>query len=138
MNEIIELLIKLSMKAFNKNEIPVAAIITDKNNHIIAKSYNNRQRCHRVTGHAEINCILKAEKKIKDWRLNEYIMYVTLEPCDMCYEIIKESRLDKVYYLVQQNKTKRKNIIQIDQYEKEKNVCRELIQNFLKKKRNND
>jgi len=72
-----------AQKAFKKGEIPVGAVIV-KDNKIIAKSHNNRQKKFNVYGHAEINCIIKAAKKIKDWRLDDCEMYVTLEPCDLC------------------------------------------------------
>ena len=51
-------------------------------------------------GHAEINAILKAEKRLKDWRLDGCVMYVTLAPCDLCEKIIETARLDNVIYLL--------------------------------------
>lgn len=99
MNELMELAYKEALKAYKKNEIPVGAIITYKNK-VIAKGYNNRQKKHNALGHAEIVCIQKAEKKLKDWRLNGCNMYVTLMPCEMCKIIIRESRINNVYYLI--------------------------------------
>ena len=87
--------------SYEKGEIPVAAaIFNSQDNSLIAISGNNRQENHNVLGHAEINCILAAEQVIGDWRLDGYYMVVSLEPCDMCSAIIKESRLDNVYYLL--------------------------------------
>lgn len=86
-------------KAYKHDEIPVGAIIV-KNNKIISKACNKRQRFYNPLGHAEIISILKACKKNKDWRLDNYIMYVTLEPCEMCQTIIKECRLQNVVFLV--------------------------------------
>ena len=97
--DVLELLYKYAKDSFDKKEIPVAAaIFNSSNNEMIAIAGNNRQGDHTVLGHAEINCILEAESKINDWRLDGYYMVVTLEPCDMCSMVIKESRLDKVYY----------------------------------------
>jgi len=112
--KIIETMYKEAVKAYKKGEIPVGALIT-KNNKIIAKSHNNRQKKHNLLGHAEINCILEAEKRIKDWRLDECEMYVTLSPCSMCEAIIEESRLKKVHFLVKQPNYNEKNskIVQI-------------------------
>ena len=56
------------------------------------------------TMHAEIIAIRRASKKIGDWRLNECVMYVTMEPCIMCLGAIKESRIKKIYCGVK-NKT---------------------------------
>lgn len=102
MNEYMQLAYKESLKAFKKKEIPVGVIIT-KNNKVISKAHNDRQKKYSVLGHAEINAITKAEKKIKDWRLDGCEMYVTLYPCEMCEKIIKECRLSKVYYLLEKN-----------------------------------
>ena len=102
---IINELNKLLKKASKKNEVPVAALIL-KDNKIIAKAHNKVEKSHLVFDHAEILCIKKASKKLKNWRLDDCILYVTLEPCDMCKEIIKKARLDKIYYYSKQNNNK--------------------------------
>lgn len=94
---------KLLNKALKKSEVPVAALIV-KDNKIISKAYNKRNSTKNPLKHAEILAILGAVKKIKDWRLDECEMYVTLEPCHMCREIIKESRIKKVYYYTEKDK----------------------------------
>lgn len=108
-NKIIKELIKLSNKAMKKNEVPVACIIT-KNGKIVSKAYNMREKYKNPLFHAEIICINKLCKKTKDWRLEEYEMYVTLKPCNMCLEVIKSARLKKIYYFLDsinnQNNTK--------------------------------
>lgn len=88
---------KLLLKARNKGEVPVAAIIVH-NNQIISKAYNKRIKTNNPLYHAEIQCIIKASRKLKDWRLEDCDLYVTLEPCHMCKEIIRESRIRNVYY----------------------------------------
>ena len=115
MNDKIEVkLLKLLNKASKSREVPVAAII-EKDGKIISYGFNKRVKNHDVTSHAEIIAIRKAEKKIKDWRLNGYNLHVTLEPCSMCKYIIKESRLDNCYYYV----NKQNNI---NEYNKT-NIC---------------
>ncbi len=89
--------VKEALKAYNKGEIPVGAVIVE-NSAIIAKAHNLRDTSGIVTNHAEILAILKANRKKKDWRLNGCTMYVTLEPCMMCYGAILQSRIDKVFY----------------------------------------
>lgn len=101
MDNIINELKKEIEIAKNNNEIPVGAVIVDKNNKIISTGHNDRQNSYNILGHAEINAIINAGKYIKDWRLDGYTMYVSLEPCEMCSVIIKESRLDKVFYFVE-------------------------------------
>ncbi len=130
MIEYMEQAYKEALKAYKKKEIPVGVVIV-KDNKIISKAYNNRQKKCNVLGHAEIKAIQKAEKKLKDWRLNDCDMYVTLEPCKMCEMIIKECRINNVYYLLSQSKD---NHIFI-----QTNICNELklkyqklIDNFFK------
>lgn len=128
-----DILINLAKKAYIKDEVPVAALIV-KNNKIIARSINKKNKSSNLLGHAEISCVIKACKKIKDWRLNDCTMYVTLEPCHMCKEIIKESRIKKVYYLSSANKLinyKTKFIKEI----KYKNNYSDLLTNFFENKR---
>lgn len=102
MKKIIKLLYKDYVKAYKHGEIPVSCVIV-KNNKIIAHSYNKKNQKKSAIYHAEIDTIIKASKKLKDWRLNECEMYITLEPCNMCREVIKQSRIKKVFYFVSSN-----------------------------------
>ena len=104
-NIIINELNKLMDKAIKKNEVPVACIIT-KYNKILAKAYNKTNKTNNILDHAEIIAIKKASKKIKNWRLNDCIMYISLEPCSMCKEIIKKSRISDIIYYSKQNNNK--------------------------------
>lgn len=99
MNNYINELLKLSDKAYSNNEVPVGAIIVF-NNKIISRGYNKRSKNSDIMGHAEIIAIKKAAKRLHDWRLSECDLYVSLEPCNMCKEIIKQSRIRNVYYLL--------------------------------------
>lgn len=94
-----KILMKLCQKAMKKKEVPVSAIIV-KNNKIIASAYNTRNRKKSVLNHAEVLAISKASKRLKDWRLDDCELYVTLKPCSMCESIIKQSRIKKVTYLL--------------------------------------
>jgi tRNA(adenine34) deaminase len=138
--KILDLLLKNAEKAFKKGEIPVSAVILDQEGKLVSSAFNCRQKQYNVLGHAEISCILKAEKKIRDWRLDGYYMIVTLEPCNMCSMIIKESRLDKVYYFLPKksdNESWEINIDkeQIDIYSKYSNKFKQLLTDFFNNKR---
>ena len=91
-----------ALKAYKENEVPVGCVIM-KDGKIIAKSHNTRQRSHCCINHAEISAIIKAEKRLKDWRLDGCEMYVTLKPCLMCSEVIKQARISNVYYITDSN-----------------------------------
>ena len=101
--KIIEKLYNLSLKAYKKGEIPVSAIIV-KNNKVISKAYNKRNKSHNPMDHAEIIAIKRACKRLHTWKLNECVLYVSLEPCDMCREVINQSRIDNVIYFTKNNK----------------------------------
>mgnify|MGYP004457315677 FL=1 len=101
--KIIEELYNLSLKAYKKGEIPVSAIIV-KDNKVISKAYNKRNKSHNPMDHAEIIAIKKACKRLHTWKLNECVLYVSLEPCNMCREVINQSRIENVIYFTKNNK----------------------------------
>lgn len=139
MENFFEIAYKEALKAYKRNEIPVGAVIV-KNGKIIAKSSNNRQKNNDILGHAEINCIKKAAKKQKDWRLDDYELYVTLEPCNMCNAIIEETRISKVYFLIKQEnlskKTSKTPKTQTNDCNKLKEEYILLLKSFFNKLRN--
>lgn len=89
--------LKEAKKAYIKGEVPIGAVII-KNNKVIARAHNTKNSKNSVINHAEINCILKASKKLNNWRLIDCEMYVTMIPCPMCASAINQSRLSKIYY----------------------------------------
>jgi len=96
-------------KAYKKGEMPVGAVIV-KNGKIIGMGYNKKEKSKNALMHAELIAIKKACKKNKDWRLNECVMYVTLEPCLMCMGAIAESRIKKIYCGIKNNKSNLYNV----------------------------
>ncbi len=137
MNEYyMKIAIKQANKALKYNEVPVGAIIV-KNNKIIAKAYNKKEKRNDSTKHAEIIAISKACKKIKNWRLDDCILYVTMEPCMMCSGAIEQARIKKIVYGVKNENygytANLKNIEIISQICE--NECRNLVQTFFKKRR---
>ena len=129
----------MAKKAYKKGEIPVSAVIVDKNGRLVSGAFNNRQSSCNVLGHAEILAILKAERKNRDWRLDGYSMIVSLEPCDMCSMIIKESRLNNVYYFVPKKSESNLDVFiqksEIVGYEEYKEQFKDLLTSFFDNKR---
>jgi len=115
------LLLKLAKKAQKKNEVPISAIIV-KDNKIIASAYNRRNKSKYILDHAEMLAIRKASRKLKDWRLDLCDLYVTLKPCSICENAIKQSRIKNVYYLL--DKPEEKNKVQ-------KHIAIEILMNML-------
>lgn len=91
------LALKEAYKALSKEEIPIGAVIV-KDGKIIARGHNLRETKTNSLMHAEIVCIDKACKKLKNFRLIDCDLYVTLEPCLMCAGAIQQARLRKVYF----------------------------------------
>ena len=89
--------LKEAKKAYLLDEVPIGCVIV-KDNKIIARSYNTREKDQMVTSHCEINALRKASKKLKDWQLIDCELYVTLEPCPMCAGAIYQSRIKKVVF----------------------------------------
>lgn len=84
-------------KAYIKQDVPVGAVIV-KNEKIISKAYNKKEKQNNAIKHAEIIAIEKACKKLKTWHLEDCTLYVTLEPCMMCTGAIIQSRIKKIVY----------------------------------------
>lgn len=89
--------LKEAKKAYEKNEVPVGAVIV-LNGKIIARGHNKRETKKNSLCHAEIIAINKACKKIENFRLENCVMYVTLEPCTMCAGAIVQSRIEKLIF----------------------------------------
>lgn len=89
--------IRLAQIAYDKDEIPVGAVVV-KDNRIIGRGYNQREILNDPTAHAEILAITAAANTIDDWRLNDCTLYVTKEPCAMCAGAIINSRINTVIF----------------------------------------
>ena len=83
--------------AFQKNEIPVGAIITIKDK-IISRAYNMTEQLNDVTAHAEMLAITSASNYIGGKYLIGCTIYVTLEPCAMCIAALKYSQIERIVY----------------------------------------
>lgn len=88
--------LKEARKAYKKEEVPIGAVIV-KDNKIIARAHNLREKKKQAIAHAEILAIEKACKKLGAWRLADCDLYVTLEPCTMCAGAIINARIKNLY-----------------------------------------
>ena len=89
-------------KAYDEGEVPVGAVIV-KDDNVIAKAYNTKEKNKCSLDHAELSTIKFACGKLDNWRLIGTTIYVTLEPCPMCASAIKQSRINRVVYLLDNN-----------------------------------
>ena len=83
--------------ALEADEVPVGAVIVHQNR-VIAAAYNQRDTLHDPTAHAEMIAITQAADQLKDWRLEDCTLYVTLEPCPMCAGAIVQARIPRLVY----------------------------------------
>ncbi len=127
-----------AMKANELDEIPVGCVIL-KNDKVIACGYNCREKNKNSIDHAEIIAISRACEYLKTWRLDDCIMYVTLEPCMMCMGAIIESRIKNVYYGTKNNieqmydikrVSNKVNLVNINDFR-----CSKILTDFFKKRR---
>ena len=95
---------KQAQIAKSKGEVPIGAVIV-LDNKIIARGYNKREKTQNAVNHAEIIAINKACKKLNSWRLDNCEIYVTLEPCLMCYGAILNARIKELYFGAKDNKS---------------------------------
>ncbi|MDV3166160.1 MAG: nucleoside deaminase ['Waltheria sp.' little leaf phytoplasma] len=86
-----------AQKAFEKGEVPVGAVavIDDK---IVARAHNNTENSQLFFSHAEFLVLIKVNLQLKNYRMNMVDIYVTLEPCMMCFGALIQSRVNKIYY----------------------------------------
>ena len=134
MDKYFEEIIKLSKKSLKYGDVPIGAIIV-KDGVIIGKGYNTREKRESVLGHAEINAINMASKKLNNWNLNGSDLYVTLKPCSMCMEVIKQSRITNVYYLLDKLSTKHEfdqTIIKKYENDEMSKIYLKILQSFFK------
>lgn len=85
-------------KAHQAGEVPVGAVVVDKEGRIIGRGHNLVVAGHDPSGHAEIIALRNASQNIKNYRLDNCAIYVTLEPCSMCSGAIIGARLIRLVY----------------------------------------
>lgn len=83
--------------AMNKNEVPVGAVLVHENK-LIARAHNQPIKKNDPTAHAEIEVIRKASEIFKNYRITQTTLYVTLEPCAMCYGAMVHARISRIIY----------------------------------------
>ena len=139
--------LKEAQKAYDKEEIPVGAVIV-KDNKIIAKAHNLKELKKTAIAHAEILAIQKANKKLQNWRLLNCDLYVTLEPCMMCLGAIISSRIKNIYIgTIDPKNEEQEAENRLKEYEKKYGInikigilqeeCEDILKKFFKDLRKN-
>jgi len=89
--------LKEAVKAFERDEVPVGAVIVHKNK-IIARSHNQIVTLKDPTAHAEMIAITQAADYLRNERLINCSLYATIEPCPMCAGAAVLARIEKIIY----------------------------------------
>lgn len=97
--------LKEALKAYEEDEVPVGAIVVDKENNIIGRGRNQMIKLNDPTAHAEILALRDACQRVKNYRLVGCKLYVTLEPCPMCAYACVLARLEEIVFATRDEKT---------------------------------
>jgi tRNA(adenine34) deaminase len=84
--------------AGSEDEVPVGCVIVHRDRGLIARGHNQREQLQDPTAHAEMIALTQAASSLNSWRLEDCILYVTLEPCPMCAGAIVQGRVPYVVY----------------------------------------
>ena len=135
--------------AYDRDEVPIGCVIA-YNGKIIGKGYNKRNGKKNPLFHAEIEAINEACEVINDWRLEECVLFVTVEPCPMCAGAIVQARIKEVVFGTRNKKAgcggSVLNILDCDGLNHRvkitkgvmKEECGELMSDFFRKMRETD
>jgi len=81
-----------------REELPITAVIIDKNGRCIGRGRNKRETNKDPLGHAELIALRQASLIINDWRFNDCVIITNLEPCTMCAAALVQARIGKVIF----------------------------------------
>ncbi len=92
-----EIALKEAQQAFDESEVPVGAVVVREGS-ILGRGHNRTEALKDATAHAEILAITSAAASLGDWRLDNAILYTTIEPCAMCAGAAVLSRIETIVY----------------------------------------
>jgi len=93
-----ELALEEAAAAADADEVPVGAVVVSLEQGVIARAFNQRETLNDPTAHAEMIALTQAARALGSWRLENCLLYVTLEPCPMCAGAVVQARLPYVVY----------------------------------------
>ena len=141
-----QIAIQEAIKAEKEGEVPVGAVLV-KEGLLIAKAHNQPISKNDATAHAEIQLIRVAGKELQNYRLNGSTLFVTLEPCAMCFGAMVHARVKRIVYGAHDQKTgvfsSSEDLINANCFKHKINItggvserkCSQLLQTFFKSRR---
>ncbi len=85
-------------RAATHDDVPVGAVLLDRNGQVVAADHNRREELQDPTAHAEMLVLSAAARTRGNWRLTGHTLVVTLEPCAMCAGAAVWSRLERIVF----------------------------------------
>ena len=79
-------------------DVPVGAVVVDRDGAEVSRARNVREELHDPTGHAEVVALRAAGTTLGSWRLEGCTLVVTLEPCPMCAAAAVLARVDRIVF----------------------------------------
>ena len=143
MTDYMNIALEQARKALKHGEVPIGAVIINNRGKVISKGFNNREQSRNALHHAEIIAINKACKKLKSWRLDDCVMYVTMQPCVMCAGAILNARIGKVVIGALSDRTNDLNIYTENNLNHKTEIeistqypeCGQIVKDFFKRAR---
>ena len=141
-----QIAINEAIKAEKEGEVPVGAVLV-KEGLLIAKAHNQPISKNDATAHAEIQLIRVAGKELQNYRLNGSTLFVTLEPCAMCFGAMVHARIKRIVYGAHDLKTgvcgSSEDLTNANFFKHKINIsggvleskCSQLLQTFFKSRR---
>ena len=141
-----QIAIQEAIKAEKEGEVPVGAVLV-KDGLLIAKAHNQPISKNDATAHAEIQLIRVAGKELQNYRLNGSTLFVTLEPCAMCFGAMVHARVKRIVYGAHDPKTgvcgSSEDLTNANCFKHKINItgsvsekkCSQLLQTFFKSRR---
>ena len=142
-----QIAIQEAIKAKKEGEVPVGAVLV-KDGVLIAKAHNQPISKNDATAHAEIQLIRVAGKKLQNYRLNGSTLFVTLEPCAMCFGAMVHARVKRIVYGAHDPKTGvcglYEDLVSTNCFKNKINItggvserkCSQLLKKFFESRRN--
>jgi tRNA(adenine34) deaminase len=93
-----EMALEEAAVAADEDEVPVGAVVVSLEMGVIGWAHNQREQLRDPTAHAEMIALTQAARAVGSWRLDNCLLYVTLEPCPMCAGAVVLARLPYVVY----------------------------------------
>jgi tRNA(adenine34) deaminase len=96
--EHMEMALDEAQQARAEDEVPIGCVVVSLSRGVIGRAHNQREQLLDPTAHAEMVAITQAAAALRSWRLENCVLYVTLEPCPMCAGAIVQARVPLVVY----------------------------------------